>query len=276
VVLPGLFVIVMAVALRHRVLGVAAVVMAVILVAAWWPAWTGKVGPGPANAFKVRLMALNVQYTQADGAAITRQVAAADPDVVVLTELSPATLKSLDLSQYRYSWKRPTDGAFGQGIWSRWPLDSVTMITAPWKDSSVSMPELTVRTPGGPVRLVQVHPPAPTNRPDAKVWKDVLARIGDRLSQGSGPIVAAGDFNSSRWVSAYGDLLGGPNDIRDASQGRGVFPTWPQTGWLSWAPLFFPLDHVLVSRGVGVRDFRVLGATGSDHRGVLADLTIAP
>jgi endonuclease/exonuclease/phosphatase (EEP) superfamily protein YafD len=224
----------------------------------------------------IRLLSLNVQYTQDDGAAVSRQVAAADPDVVVLTELSPRTLRSLDLEQYPYVWQRPTTGAFGQGVWSRWPLETAAMITAKWRAKTISMPELIVRTPAGALRLLQVHPPAPTNRADIGSWRDVLARIDARLSTGSGPVIATGDFNASRWVKEYADLLGGPNDIRDAAQGRGFLPTWPQTGQFGAWPLFFPLDHVLVSRGIGVRSYRVLGPTGSDHRGVLAELTVRP
>ena len=32
------------------------------------------------------------------------------------------------------------------------------------------------------------------------------------------------------------------------------------------------LDHVLVSIVMGVQRFRVLGSTGCDHRGIVADL----
>ncbi len=274
VVLSGLLVVIVALARRLRWLGGAAVLLVAVLVAAWWPAWTGRIGPGEADAVPLRLLALNVQYTRDDGAAVSRQVAAEHPDVVVLTELSPLTLRHLDLAQYPYSYEQPTPGAFGQGIWSRWPITvlSVTRVAREW--DAVTMPEVSIRTPAGPVSLIQVHPPAPTNAADIRIWKDALARLDELLQSAPGPVIAAGDFNASRWDGVYADLLGGGNDIREASRGRGLLATWPQTGTFSVGPLFFPLDHVLISRGIGVRSFRVLGPTGSDHRGVLTDLTL--
>ena len=275
VVLPGLLVVFVALARRLRLLGGAAVLLVAVLVVAWWPAWTGRVGPGPSTALPLRVLALNVQYTQDVGVAVNRQVAAEDPDVVVLTELSPLTLRHLDLRQYPYSYEQPTPGAFGQGIWSRWPITVISVTTVAREWDEVTMPEVSIRTPAGPVRVIQVHPPAPTNAADIRIWKDVLGRLDTLMQQSPDPVIAAGDFNASRWDGVYADLLGGRNGIREASRGRGFAATWPETGTFSVGPLFFPLDHVLISRGIGVRSFRVLRPTGSDHRGVLTNLTVS-
>jgi endonuclease/exonuclease/phosphatase (EEP) superfamily protein YafD len=172
VTLSGVLVMLGAACIRRPLLGGAAVVMLALLIVAWWPAWVGEVGAGPKGSPQFRLLALNVEYSADTGAAASRQIRSQNPDVVVLSELSPLTLRHLDLRQYRYSWQRPQSKAFGQGVWSRWPLVDVSTCRA--------------------------------------------------------------------------------------------FP-----------PLL-PLDHVLVSRGIGVRHYGVLGAIGSDHRAVVADLTINP
>jgi endonuclease/exonuclease/phosphatase (EEP) superfamily protein YafD len=269
VVLPGLVVVALALTLRRRLLGVAAAVMMVIIVAAWWPAWTGRIGPGPPNAQRLRLLALNVEYSQNTGAAVSRQVAEVQPDVVVLSELSPLTLRHLDLSQFRYRWERPTSGAFGQGIYSRWPLVS----REKWTDSGITMVIVTVRTPTGDVRLYQVHTNAPRGQGPRRIWVDQLKQLRGYLhTEQEMPVIAAGDFNASAWDRRFDDLLGGPAGIRDAAAGRGYRATWPSGRSY---PLLLPLDHVLISRGIGVRSYRVLGPVGSDHRGVLTDLTVA-
>ncbi len=267
VVLSGVIVVVGAAALRWGSLIAAAVVVIVLAAAAWFPCWTGKVGAGPPNASHLRLLALNVEYSQDTGAAASRQIKANNPDVVVLSELSPLTLRHLDLHQYPYSWQRPKSDAFGQGIWSRWPLESKTI----WSDSGIAMMVLTVRAPGGDFRLYQVHTHSPQGANGRRTWKSQLNRLKGYLHAEPGPVVAAGDFNASRWDSDFQALFGGRNGIADASTGRGYLATWPSGK--SWLPPVFPLDHVLISRGIGVTGVRVLGPVGSDHRAVVADLT---
>ena len=267
VVLPGLIVIIAAAVLRWRSVGVAALLCLVIVVAAWIPAWTGKVGPGAAGAARVRVFALNVEYSQSTGAAASKQIRQADPDVVVLSELSPRNLRGLDLSQYRYSWQRPQPNAFGQGIWSRWPLTSKSI----WSDSGIAMMQVTVLAPSGSFRLYQVHTHSPQGASGRSTWKSQLERLKAYLADERIPVVAAGDYNASRWDSAFSDILGGTNHIADADAGRGYLPTWP-SGW-SWIPPVLPLDHVLISRGIGVRDIHSLSPVGSDHRALVADLT---
>jgi endonuclease/exonuclease/phosphatase (EEP) superfamily protein YafD len=81
----------------------------------------------------------------------------------------------------------------------------------------------------------------------------------------------AGDFNASRTDAGFARLLRG-SGFADAADGRGLLPTWPSSKAWIWPVL--RLDHVLVSRGIGVAGVRVLGPTGSDHRAVVADLRL--
>jgi endonuclease/exonuclease/phosphatase (EEP) superfamily protein YafD len=269
ITLIGVLVIGGAAYVRRPLLGAAAVLALALIVIAWWPTWIGEVGAGPKGAPRVRLLALNVEYSSDTGAAASRQIRAENPDVVVLSELSPLTLRHLDLRQYRYSWTRPQSHAFGQGIWSRWPLEDAST----WSVNGVAMARLTVETPAGPVRVYQVHTFAPRGPSARSTWRRQLSQLGKYLNDERLPVIAAGDFNASHWDGAYHDLLGGRRHIADASTGRGYFATWPSGKTL---PPVLPLDHVLVSSGIGVRHFGVLGPVGSDHRGIVADLTITP
>ena len=267
VTLAGLLVVVGAAYVRRPLLGGVAALVLIVVVVAWWPTWTGEVGAGPKGAPRLRLLALNVEYSNDTGAAASRQIRSQNPDVVVLSELSPLTLKHLNLKQYRYTWQRPEPNAFGQGIWSRWPLQDETT----WSVDGISMARLTVETPSGPVRLYQVHTIAPRGG-GRRTWQQQLKQLRTLLNAERLPVIAAGDFNASHWDSAFSDLLGGRPHITDAAAGRGYFATWPSGRTL---PPVFPLDHVLVSKGIGVRHFGVLGAVGSDHRAIVADLTVS-
>jgi endonuclease/exonuclease/phosphatase (EEP) superfamily protein YafD len=268
VVLPGLLVVIGGAYLRRRLLGVAAVLMVLILAAAWAPAWIGSAGAGPKGGTALRVLALNVEYSHDTGAAASRQIKANDPDVVVLSELSPLTLQHLDLRQYRYSWLRPEANAFGQGVYSRWPLSQEST----WSVDGLAMLRLTVATPAGPVRLYQVHTNAPQGPAARHTWSTQLTMLKQLMNSETLPVVAAGDFNASHWDAPFTGLLGGPRRILDAGAGRGYLATWPSGR--KWLPPVFALDHVLVSHGIGVRGFRVLGPVGSDHRAIVADLNL--
>ncbi len=268
VTLPALAVVAGAVLVRRPVAGIAGALCLAVVLTAWWPTWFGAVGAGPASGQRLRLLALNVQYTKDTGAAASRQIRAADPDVVVLSELSARSSRDLDLRQYRYRWERPQRTAFGQGVYSRWPLRDIST----WTVSGISMVRLTLAAPTGPVRLYQVHTIAPQNAAGRRVWKEQLARLRDMLHGEHQPVIASGDFNASHWNDRFASLLGGAQQLADAGAGRGYLATWPSGDRL--LPLVLPLDHVLVSRGIGVRGFHRLGSIGSDHRGVLAELNL--
>jgi endonuclease/exonuclease/phosphatase (EEP) superfamily protein YafD len=56
----------------------------------------------------------------------------------------------------------------------------------------------------------------------------------------------------------------------DSAQGHGVQPTWPNFNPLLW----IPLDHVLHSTCLAVRD-RIIGPdVGSDHYPVIVDFSL--
>ncbi|MCW2548808.1 MAG: Endonuclease/exonuclease/phosphatase [Mycobacterium sp.] len=268
VVIPGLLVVIGAAYVRRRLLGGIAVLVLFIVAAAWWPCWIGSADAGSKGGTHIRVLSLNVQYSNDTGAAASRQIKANNPDVVVLSELSPLTLRHLDLSQYPYSWQRPQTNAFGQGVYSRWPLTQEST----WSVSGLAMARMTVATPAGPVRLYQVHTNAPQGSAARHIWSAQLAMLRHLINAERLPVVAAGDFNASHWDASYKDLLGGPRHMLDAGAGRGYLATWPSGR--PWLPPVFALDHVLVSKGIGVRGFRVLGPMGSDHRGIVAELNM--
>lgn len=220
-------------------------------------------------ALHLRLMTLNVKFTVDDGARVSEQVRQEDPDVVVLNEVSETTLRHLDLSQYRYSFVDLRSYGDGFGVWSRWP------VTYPFTPLDLRPPFHAgfVRAPGHTFALVQVHMESPLSTLRASVWHSDLVALGRMLQTPYPTTVIAGDFNASRSDHAFASLLGGPGGFADAADGRGLMPTWPSYGF--GLPRLFRLDHIIVSRNIGVRDVHVLGPTGSDHRAVLADLAMA-
>ena len=77
----------------------------------------------------------------------------------------------------------------------------------------------------------------------------------------------AGDFNLTMWNAGYRPLTD-VAELHNARKGHGVGPTWPSI----WR-LGVPIDHILGTQAVQFRNFRVLGAVGSDHLPVLAEFS---
>ena len=214
----------------------------------------------------LRVFALNVEYDKDTGAAVSRLVGRESPDVVVLSELSPLTLRELDLAQYPYSVINARTDAFGEGVWSRYPL---ALTHAPV--NGVTMLAGTVDVDGRRIALSQVHTMAPRDATGRALWRAELHALAQRSDGSPGPAILAGDFNASRTDAPF-RRLGRQRGLIDAGSGRGYAATWPADRW--FLPPLLPLDHVLCTPDIRVAGFRVLPAVGSDHRPVLADLVI--
>jgi endonuclease/exonuclease/phosphatase (EEP) superfamily protein YafD len=119
--------------------------------------------------------------------------------------------------------------------------------------------------------VVGVHPtsPKPTEPEDSRERNYQLDHIGATVEGVAGPVIVAGDFNTTPWSPHFRDLLA-TTGLRDAGTGRGWLPTWP--GQLG--PAGIPIDHVLVRGEVAVTGLRRGSDVGSDHYPLIADLRV--
>jgi endonuclease/exonuclease/phosphatase family metal-dependent hydrolase len=78
--------------------------------------------------------------------------------------------------------------------------------------------------------------------------------------------MVVGDFNATLDHGPVRDLLG--LGLRDAAResNAGWQPTWP-----AWLPLI-AVDHVLVSRDLGVISTKSAVVEGTDHRALVAEV----
>lgn len=106
-----------------------------------------------------------------------------------------------------------------------------------------------------------------------QVQADALGPIAGSLPL---PVVIAGDFNSAvwSWVVSRAAAVTGTRIVGGyRTTWQGSYPT--PLGRVP-APWGHQIDHVLVSRGVEVATISTVPLPGSDHRGVLVRLRIAP
>jgi endonuclease/exonuclease/phosphatase (EEP) superfamily protein YafD len=258
---------------RRRVL--AALAGGVLLLdLAWALAGLGlpRSAPGAGTGPGLRLFSANLYYGNPRIDAVASEVRTAAADVVALTELSQANAAGLRrsgvLRAYPYAVVRSRGGAFGIGLWSRQPLAQAQVTTV----AGAPVIRATVLLGGRRLRLYVVHTVAPLGE-DLDRWREQLAWLDQAVRRERGPVVVAGDLNATRWHRGLSRLLAERLDDAHERRGRGWVATWPRDRWP--LPPLLRLDHVLVSRQVGVRAVWEGAGHGSDHLPVLADLVLA-
>ena len=231
--------------------------------------------PGP-GVLSLRVLTLNLLGGKADPAAVVREIERHRVDVLVLQELTSEMVDRLAEAgvdtRLPFCQLDPRPGPNGTGLWTRWPLAPLPPIPG----LVAAAPRARIEpVPGRPVTLTGVHPRPPMRR-RARRWQRELAAIRSALAATGGQQVVAGDFNASRDHRPFRDLLDdGFLDCADAAQQR-PWPafTWPAGGRI---PPVMRLDHVLVSQaGATVCASRIVQVPGTDHRGVLAVIELAP
>jgi endonuclease/exonuclease/phosphatase (EEP) superfamily protein YafD len=228
-----------------------------------------RVPPAPASAkggsIRLRVLVANVEYGNHDYGRLAQLVEEVDPDVVGLTELTPAWVRALRsaLADHAYRRLAPQEGAYGVGLYSRVPLRNSRVARYP-ADGSPSI----IATVGiGARRLALVvthlHTPFAGDRRTRQ-----LHALAAGLRKLGKPAAVCGDFNAAPWAHSI-HALAETADLRSVYGRFGLAATWPA----GTSRLFrVPLDNCLVDESVAVADRRVGQDIGSDHLPLLVDL----
>ena len=116
-----------------------------------------------------------------------------------------------------------------------------------------------------------VQNPGSTFEADQRLER--FTSINTAVAESTGPIVVAGNLETSRWSHAFGVIAGGLNNSED---GFGYAATWPRTDPpLIGAYTGLPLDHALYRGDVTVPSRRVGPDLGPAHRPLLFDISPA-
>ncbi|WP_339914999.1 endonuclease/exonuclease/phosphatase family protein [uncultured Brevundimonas sp.] len=253
---------------RPATAGLVAIVAGVLLIAVW-PQWAPSDNIARPDAPMVRLYSANLWARNTDVEAIRRSIATADADVVILIELGDVPAGRLDdiLTGYPHRVITPRVDRYGGAarslIASHYPLTAVADVADGLQDV-VAVAE----TPLGPVNVVGVHLTRPW--PFQYQWGQIsqVQALARRRATLTGPVIVAGDFNSvstgriGRQVQAEAGLVPAPG--------------WPGT-WPSIAPaaVSMTIDQVYRSPDLAFVSRRLGRRTGSDHRPVVTEFTLA-
>lgn len=256
---------------RLLLVGVACLAINLTFIAPYLASPTPSVKAGPAGT-RIRLMSANLYLRNRDYEAFAASVRKANPDVLIVQELTPRWWEHVKLlrAEYPYYDALPRPGGSGIAVLSRLPIHEAEVLT--WPGFRVDMPGMFVRieTGSGELSLLAMHPPTPMRVDKLAVRNIQFADAAKRMRETDGPRVLIGDLNTTQWSPYFADLVR-DSGLRDARIGEGLWPTWPMP---LPSLLRIPIDHCLTSDGIRVESIRTGPRTGSDHQPLVVDLTL--
>lgn len=249
-----------------------------VVVAAWWSqafdaaliAWLVDLaivaphmhGRASVDGTHVRVLFANVLASNTEYERVRALIAETKPDVVALVETKHPWFAEVAPALAGYSRiEHERDDNFGLGLYARGE------VTGHVEALGGELPTIvaTVALPSVTFTMVVTHPWPPMSSEAVDLQTAHLAAVAHRIAGMTGPVVLAGDLNATPWSRVFRKLVGttGLCDTRSSYDG-----SYPASTWL----VRIPIDHVLVSCSIGVRDRWIGPDIGSDHLPVVVDL----
>ncbi len=254
------------------------------------------VGSADTGGGRFRLMTYNVKSYLAvqheDGFALLGwEIASQDADVILLQDAQIISSRPTVPEPIRAALAGRQTYVQGQYIVaSRFPLKDCASGDMSYDGAVHDYVHCTLAIQGQEIDLFTAHfvsPRAGLNAARGKAhggvneWEsnfaDRLAQA-DKLTRGIAqarrPVIVAGDLNADEHSPVVRRLLA--TGLRDAFGSAGFGYGYTHGHSLRPGFSFLRIDHVLVSRGIGVRDCHTGGPEASEHRPVVTDLLIEP
>jgi len=241
---------------------------------AWWlaPQFTGANPPAASGVEPVRVLTVNLLKGEADGTSVVEEAVQADVDVLVVEEVTPAVLATMETAGLSQAFPQragePRDGVPGTMVFTTGTISAPTNLHTTFGSWSVD-----IELAQGSVRLFAVHPYPPIQ--DTGHWRADLETLTAAVAERH-PDLVAGDFNATADHREFRDLLAA--GLRDTAErtNAGWQPTWPAGGAVTVLgvplPRLVQIDHVLVGSRLTSRSMSTVAIDGTDHRGVLAEV----
>ncbi|GLY03693.1 endonuclease [Actinoplanes sp. NBRC 101535] len=228
---------------------------------------------GPVDGVTLTVMSMNMLFGGASATELVKLIEDNDVDVLAVQEYnerSRAALKAAGLEALLpYNQLAPEWGASGSGIYSRHPMSEQASRRGA---GGMQQAHATLQVPGiGPVYVESVHPLAPAHPSMLDGWavdlRDQVAADPHGM-----PRILLGDFNATLDHKLVRDLIATGYRDAAATTGKGLIGTWGPYDSDPIPPV--TIDHVLVDERIGVDGYEVHGVTKSDHRAIIAGLTL--
>ena len=209
-------------------------------------------------------MLINVHTSNQSHQKVIDIVQQVQPDFLLLMEINAAWAKALKepMQEFTHKIVRPREDNFGIAFYSKLPVESLEF--AAFGNADLPSVVAVLRLGERLLTVIGTHPLPPIGAWNAASRDGQLKEIAAKAKQTAGAVIVCGDLNATSWSPAFQTLLQ-RSGLRDSRLGFGVQPSWFAAGSL----VRIPIDHVLVSDSVAIKN-RYIGAdVGSDHRPVI-------
>ncbi|MCW5773555.1 MAG: endonuclease/exonuclease/phosphatase family protein [Rhodospirillaceae bacterium] len=269
-----------AIAIGRR--GMAAAALCLVVPQIWAvaaPPRTAAVSDAPPAA-RLRVMSVNVLVSNPRDDDVAAAVERADPDIVVLQEVSEDWDTTIARLARRLPHVAPTDWRnrdrrLDNVLLTRFPIVESRVVYPPDPRYSFPHVEAILLIHGRRVKVLGVHPPLPKGPTLTAMRQSHLDFYARTAAATRDPLLIVGDFNLTPYSPRFRRLLrnGGLGYVH---LGWSWPATWPSEsrGAYQRHVRGFPIDHILTSRHFAVVAARTLPDVGSDHYPLLADLVL--
>lgn len=243
--------------------GFACINLALIL-----PLYFGGASENVEAAPELRAMLLNVNTSFGDSHRVREVISAADPDILVLEEISSRWMSDLVClkDSHPYSLVQPREDNFGIGIFSKLPISEGEVINI--GDAGVPSIIAILNSDHAKLSVIATHPLPPGGRDYSRRRNEQLKQLPEYIRPHL-PTLLIGDLNVTPWNSHFRRLLS-QTGLSDSAKGFGVQPTWPNYNFL----LRIPIDHCLHSENIAITNRQVGEDVSSDHFPLIVDFVI--
>nr|WP_232339256.1 MULTISPECIES: endonuclease/exonuclease/phosphatase family protein [Bifidobacterium] len=219
-------------------------------------------------------MTLNCRFGRADPEEVVRCVRTYGVEVLALQEVRgklPDSLQAAGLNQLlpylTQGTASPDDNGGYNAIFSAYQPVKASPSALDLPAAAVPLVEL--KTGSGPIRVASVHPKSPQR--GARQWGRGIAALA-RLSHPPVPTIVMGDCNATLQHPTFRAMLA-ESGLHDASVHlkAGSHLTFPSASAL---PSLIEIDHILTDGDLVPQSMHALRIPGSDHRALVARLTL--
>lgn len=213
----------------------------------------------------LNIATFNVLASNSNHSEVLSALSDINADVLFFMEVNKEWASQLEVIQedYPYSLTNPREDNFGVALYSKIPFVKSQIEYF----GELPAAHIQVENDGEVINLLGIHPLPPMGEIGSLRRNQHLKEVGEFINEVDGEVVLMGDLNTTPFSHVFKDFLTN-TQLRDSALGFGINATWNRN-----VPMIaIPIDHILVSQKLLIKDRKVLGNYGSDHSLVFASL----
>ena len=225
---------------------------------------------------KLHVMTVNLLMVNENTQPLIDEIKAADPDLLLLQEYTNnwhlAITRQL-ATDYPHNQSVPREDSFGLAIYSKLPFTSKVNTPLPLGQDAVPQIHALIPFAGTEVSIYNIHLLPPWELEYTIETRHQFADLLDILEKDNRPIILAGDFNFTERSPQAAHLASAGLADTLSSAGFATKSTWPVHSFFRYIP-HIRLDHIYISQDLACTHCTTGVGQGSDHRPVIATLTL--